>query len=74
MTHETELFFGNEDDGWENLGKFKDEQEMGKAMNRKIRETNFKSYYSRSMLDGDGFTYVDYGSHSKFFRYRYLKV
>ena len=73
MTHEVELFFGNED-SWENLGKFKDEQEMLKVARRKLREMNFKWYYFKHWLDGNGFTYIDYGAESTFFRYKYCNV
>ncbi len=74
MTHEVNLFYGNDDDGWENLGKFKDEQEMNKEIKRKIRELGFKSYYFRCWLDGDGTTYVDFGSWKNFFKYKYCNV
>ncbi|NLE27286.1 MAG: hypothetical protein GX625_18510 [Clostridiaceae bacterium] len=57
-----------------NLGVFKDEKEMTKEINKRCKllngdsKTTWKQFFSE-----DGYIWVDFGSPSKYFRYKLIE-
>jgi hypothetical protein len=74
MDRTVRLYYGNwNDDTWEFIKQFPDEKKMRDHMLKMIKETGFKSYYWRGWVEGDGSNIVDFGSWSKFFKYKYVQ-
>lgn len=49
------------------------EEELWKIIEKYIKEVlKFKSYYYRFWLTEDGWTWIDYGSHTRFLKYKNL--
>ncbi len=49
------------------LGNVDSFSKANKLMNEKIKEINFKSYYTRVNFETDNKVWIDFGSHTKFF-------
>lgn len=49
------------------------EEELWKIIEKYIKDVlKFKSYYYRFWLTEDGWTWIDYGSHTRFLKYKKL--
>jgi hypothetical protein len=74
MKRDVKLFYGSwNDDTWEFVKQFTNEKAMFAYMNKMIKDMGFKSYYTRGWVEGDGSNIIDFGSHSKFFKYKYVQ-
>ena len=53
----------------------KDEEELWEVIKKYITDIlKFKSYYYRFWLTEDGWTWIDYGSHTRFLKYKNLNT
>lgn len=51
------------------------EEELWKIIEKYIKDVlKFKSYYYRFWLTEDGWTWIDYGSHTRFLKYKKLNM
>ena len=74
MKRDVKLFYGSwNNDTWEFVKQFTNEKTMFAYMNKMIKDMGVKIYYTRGWVEGDGSTIIDFGSHSKFFKYKYVQ-
>ena len=74
MKRDVKLFYGSwNDDSWEFVKQFTNEKAMFAHMHKMIKDMGFKSHYQRQIVEGDGSNIVDFGSHSEFFKYKYVQ-
>ena len=60
----------NGNKGWELIANFRTEKDMNKNISDFLKKHNFKSYYSRQWVCENGYTMIDFGSHSQFYRFK----
>jgi hypothetical protein len=52
------------------IGEYPNEEKLRQATTLLLKLENYTVYYTRSWKDDDGYSYMDYGSHTDFFRYK----
>jgi hypothetical protein len=52
------------------IGTYEDQKKAMDAMRALLALERYEVFYMRSWEDDDGWTIIDYGSHSDFFRYK----
>lgn len=65
-----EIYRGSDRNGWRYVCSVKLEDGVWPIINEKLRAEKYDVYYTRRWAHDDGFTYIDYGSHKDFFRYK----
>lgn len=64
------IMFGNDEDGWQEVGVATSSEEAHKPMTEFLKETlpKFQVYYWRGWMTPDGCQMRDFGSHVNFFK------
>jgi hypothetical protein len=65
-----EIYRGNDRNGYKYVCSVKLEDGVWPVAKEILKKENFEVFYTRSWNHDDGYTYIDYGSHSDFFRYK----
>jgi hypothetical protein len=61
---------GSVSKGFKILGEYETEELMRESIRLLLELEPKEVFYTRSWLYEDGYTYIDYGKHSDFFRYK----
>ena len=55
---------------YEFIGYFDTVEQMWDNIYEFFNKCKFQCYYTRNWMDDEGYTYIDFGSHFQFYRYK----
>ena len=64
-----EYIYRNKGDEWEKIGEFETKEKMWSNIDTFFKEHNYTPPYFRQWNDEDGRVFIDFGSHTLFYRY-----